>query len=70
MGRGRPLKENKISNAERCKTYRNRHKEAYKAEDALQKRIPGENMKSKPAENRLRLQREAAGKKHYDLGKN
>ena len=63
MGRGRPPKENKVTNAERCKAYRNRHKEAYKAKDALQKRIARENMKSKTAENRLRLQRQAAAKK-------
>ena len=69
MGRGRPPKENKITNAERCKAYRNRHKEAYKAKDALQKRIARENMKSKPAENRLRLQRQAAAKKALRLRK-
>ena len=44
MGRGRPLKENKITNAERCKAYQNRHKEAYKSKGALQKRIAQENM--------------------------
>ena len=69
MGRGRPPKENKITNAERCKAYRNRHKEAYKAKDALRKRIARENMKSKPAENRLRLQRQAAAKKALRLRK-
>ena len=51
MGRGRPPKENKITNAERCKAYRNRHKETCKAKNALRKRIARENMKSKPAEN-------------------
>ena len=62
-------KENKITNAERCKAYRNRHKEAYKAKDALRKRIARENMKSKPAENRLRLQQQAAAKKALRLRK-
>ena len=69
MGRGRPPKENKITNAERCKAYRNRHKETFKAKDALRKRIVRENLKSKPAENRLRLQRQAAAKKALRLGK-
>ena len=52
MGRGQPPKENKITNAELCKAYRNRYKEAYKVKDALRKRIARENMNSKPAENR------------------
>ena len=39
MGTGRPPKENKITNPERCKAYWNRHKEAYKAKDTLRKRI-------------------------------
>ena len=69
MGRGRPLKENKITNAERCKAYRDRHKEAYKAKDALQKWIARGNVKSKPAENRLQLQRQAAAKKALRLRK-
>ena len=69
MGRGRPPKENKITNAERCKAYRNRHKETCKAKNALRKRIARENMKSKPAENRLRLQRQAAAKKALRLRK-
>ena len=37
MGRGRPPKENKITNAERWKAYQNKHKEAYQAKDALWK---------------------------------
>ena len=69
MGRRRPPKENKITNAERCKAYRNRHKRAYKAKDALRKRIARENMKSKPAENRLWLQRQAAARKSVRLRK-
>ena len=69
MGRGRPPKENKITNAERCRTYRSRHKEAYKAKGALRKRIALENVKSKPSENRLRLQRQAAAKKALRLRK-
>ena len=67
MGRGRPPKENKITNTERCKAYRNRHKEACKTKDALQKRIARENMESKPAENRLRLQPQDAAKKALRL---
>ena len=67
MGRGRPQKESKITNAERCKAYRNRHKKAYKAKDALRKRIARENMKSKTAENQLQLQRQAAAKKALRL---
>ena len=63
MGRGQPPKENKITNAERCKAYRNKHKEAYQAKDALWKWIAQENMKSKPAENQLRLQQQAAAEK-------
>ena len=69
MERGRPPKENKSIKGERCKAYRNRHKEAYKAKDALRKRIAPENMRSKPAENRLRLQRQAAAKKALRLRK-
>ena len=69
MERGRPAKENKITNAECCKTYRNRHKEAYNAKDALRKRIARDKMKSKPPENRLRLQRQAAAKKALRLRK-
>ena len=69
MGRGRPPKENKITNAERSKAYRNRHKEAYKAKGTLRKRIARKNMKSKPAENRLRLQRQAAAKRALRLRK-
>ena len=69
MGRGRPPKENKITNAEHSKAYRKRHKEAYKAKGALRKRIARENMKSKPNENRLRLQRQAAAKKALQLRK-
>ena len=69
MGRGRPPKENKMTNVERCNAYRNRHKEAYKTKDALRQRIAQENMNSKPAENRLRLQRQTAAKKALQLRK-
>ena len=51
MGRGRPPKENKIVDAERCKAYRNRHKETFEAKDAFRKRVARENLKSKSAEN-------------------
>ena len=69
MGRIRPPKENKITNAERCKAYLTRHKEAYKAKDALRKRIARENMRSKPDENPLRLQQQTVAKKALRLRK-
>ena len=69
MGRGRPPNENKITTAERCKPYRNRHKEAYKAKDAFGKGITRGNVKSKPSENLLRLKRQAAAKKALRLRK-
>ena len=68
--RGRPPKENKTTNAERCKAYRNKHKESYKVDDALRKRISREQIKLKPAENRLRLQRQAAAKRAQRQRKN
>ena len=61
--RGRPPKEVKSTNAERCKTYREKNRENYNANEALRKRIYREKMKLKPAENRLRLQRQAAAKR-------
>ena len=57
--RGRPPKDSKTTNAERCKAYRSKHQETYNADDALRKRLSREQMKLKPAENRLRLQRQA-----------
>ena len=69
MGRGRPLKENKITNAERCKAYRNRHKEGHKAKDAFGKRIARENIKSELAENRLWSQDKLQLKKALRLRK-
>lgn len=59
---GRPTKANK-TNAERCKAYRDKNKEAHKVNDALRKRVARERIKLNPAENRLRLKREAAAKK-------
>lgn len=69
MGRGRPPKENKKTNAERCRLYRMKHKETYKADDALRKRNFRQKMKLNPAENKLRLQREAAAKRELRLRK-
>ena len=60
---GRPPRKVKRTNAERCKTYREKNKENYNANEALQKRIYRKQLKLKSAENQLRLQRQAATKR-------
>ena len=52
------------STAERCKKYRQKHKEGYREKDALQRRNYRQKMKANPVvnEERLRVQREKRNK--------
>lgn len=63
MGRRWLQKENKTSNAECCRVYRNKNKKLNGAKDALWKKIARQNVKSKLAKNKLILHIETASKK-------
>lgn len=64
---GRPRKETATTNAERCKKYREKNREAYRANDALRKQLARQRMKQNPHQRQLILKREAAAKREQRL---
>ena len=54
------------STAERCKKYRQKHKEVYREKDALQKRNYRQKMKANPIVNEERLR--PAREKNKNIG--
>ena len=55
------------STAERCKKYRQKHKEVYREKDALRKRSYRQKMKANPIANEERLQVQREKKQKYWL---
>lgn len=66
---GRPRKENKLSVAERCKKYRETHKNEYRASDNLRKKLKRLLSKSDPEMEKKRLKDQAEAKKLQRLKK-
>ena len=66
---GRPRKETATTNAERCKKYREKNREAYRANNALRKQLARQHMKQNPHQRQLILKREAAARKQQRLRK-
>ena len=62
---GRPKKEIASTNAERCKKYREKNKDEYRANDALRKKLNRLRKKQDPLRRDLMLKREAAAKRVY-----
>lgn len=66
MGRKRIHEDRQTANAERCKKYRTKNQEKYRADDALRKWHRRETLKNTDADkNKLRLQEQAFKKKLY-----
>ena len=63
---GRPRKENPTTNAERCKKYREKDQDGYRANDALRKRLERQRAKQNIENHKAILKREAAANRREE----